>query len=76
MVLKRAYPGHIYKHSLSHNLKDFRQKALNWLGEWEKQFFVGNLREPMEKDFDSPSLIANDKVKLIEKVLMHWKISF
>ena len=62
------------KRALVCNIKDLRHKALKWLGEWEKQFFVDNLREPTEKDYDSLSSIVNKKIVLAGKILKAWKV--
>ena len=66
----------VCKRCISHSLKEIRRDILKWIGEWEKQFFVENLREPIESDFDTTSSIANGKLRLTEKILSTWQIPY
>ena len=65
----------VYKRSLVHHLKELRQKALKLIGDWEKTFFLDHLREPSSKDYDTPRSILDEKIRLVEKILVSWKES-
>ena len=62
--------------SFTHDLKELRRKLRQWTTEWSNQFFVQNLREPVEKDFDLSFSIANGKLRLTEKILRAWNATF
>ena len=59
-----------------HNLKELRLKLRKWIVGWENEFFIQNLHEPVAKDFDALSSVANGKVRLTEKILRAWNIRF
>ena len=59
---------------LSLELTELRQKLMKWISDWEKHYYVQNLQDPYAQDFDVSAKTANEKLRLVEKILVTWRV--